>query len=429
MKQDRSHELYERLKRSMAGGVSSNARLRELPIPPFFDRGEGSRLYDVDGNEHIDYVLGRGPVIFGHSPDFLVDAVIEAMQTGQVYGAQHELEIEVSETIQKIVPCAELVRYASSGTEVVQAALRLARAYTGRPKFIMFNDQYHGWMDSVYHGAGSGTDEDRYVSLANSPGMSPGAADEVVILPWKDTGAVKTALDRHGSEIAAIITSPAPESVVETAFLTDLRDLCDQHEVVLILDEVITGFRLALGGGQEVAGVTPDLATYAKALGGGFPISMVAGKRDIMSLLGDGTVSHGGTLNSNVMCMASAKASLAKLMENDGAIYRRLYASGEALMDGLKERALKHELDVTTQGTGPLFQVSFADDLDRAESAEGEGEPALTLYEQFQQGMVERGIRLERGGARGGGWFVSSAHTEEDIERTLDVADEVFGTL
>ena len=321
MRLDRSHELYERSRRSLAGGVSSNARLSERPVPLFFDRGKGSRLYDVDGNEYIDYVLGQGPDIFGHSPEFLVEAVTTGMKRGQVFAGQHELEIQVSEAVQETVPSAELVRFASSGTEVVQAELRVARAYTGRARFIKFEGQYHGWMDSVSYSTTPEVEQvgpyEAAVPVPMSAGMTPGSRDDIIVLPWNDVDVLRRAMERHHRDLAAVITEPVMCNtnciMPRTGYLEEMRRLCDRYGVVLIFDEVITGFRLGPGGAQQLLDVTPDLSTFAKAMAGGFPVSMLAGKRDMMGLIGDGTVLHGGTVNSNVMSMAAADAVLGKL--------------------------------------------------------------------------------------------------------------------
>ena len=430
---NRSRELYERSKKSLAGGVSSQVRLGQRPVPLFFERGKGSRLYDVDGNEYIDYVLGQGPDIFGHVPDFLLDAVAHDMQRGQIFAGQHELEIEVSETIQKVIPCAELIRYASSGSEAVQAALRLARAYTGRSKFLKFEGHYHGWLDSVLYSVAPPLESagayDAPEATPGSAGQSPGAAEEIVVLPWNDAHVLRDALDRHQGEIAAIIAEPilcntnciAPEP----GYMEEMRRLCDERGIVLIFDEVITGFRVALGGAQQLLGVTPDMATYAKAMAGGFPVSMFVGKREIMGLLADGTAMHAGTLNSNIMAMSAMKASLARLMEDDGAAYRQLYASGTALIEGLRDTARKHEINVLIQGPGPVFSMAFTDAREITDYRSHRERADEEKYTRFSDGMLERGVRITTGGS----WFLSTAHSEQDIEQTLEAADATLATL
>ncbi len=433
MRYEKSRELYERSKKSLAGGVSSNVRLAEKPVPLFFERAKGSKLYDVDGNEYIDYMLGQGPDIFGHAPDFLVDSVADAMRSGITFAGQHEMEIRVSEAIQRAVPSAELVRYASSGTEVVQAALRLARAYTGRPKFIKFEGQYHGWVDSVLYSTAPALEDagpyDSPSPVEQSQGMAPGSADDIVVIPWNDVDVLKNAVDRYQGDIAAIITEPIMCNtnciMPRAGYLEEMRRLCDERGIVLIFDEVITGFRMGLGGAQQLLGVTPDLCTFAKAMAGGFPIAMVAGKQDIMGLMADGTVLHGGTVNGNVMSLAATEASLNKLMEDDGAAFRRLSATGRTLMKGLQDLARKHEIEVLIQGPGAVFAMAFtnADEITdyRSHVANADAEK----YARFCEGMLERGVRLIGRGV----WFVSTEHSDKDVRRTLDIADEVLSTL
>ena len=431
MKLDKSRELYERSMRSLAGGVSSNIRLSELPVPLFFERAKGSRIYDVDGNEYIDYVMGLGPVLFGHAPNFLTEAVTHGMQTGQIFSGQHELEIRVSEMIQKVVPSAELVRYAASGTEAVQVALRVARAYTGRPKFIKFEGQYHGWMDSVaYSMAGAPLEQlglyDSPNAVPGSAGLGPGTAEEVVVLPWNDIDVLRKALDRHHNEIAAILTEPITSCIMpEPGYLEEMRTLCDERGIALIFDEVITGFRVALGGAQELLGVTPDLSTFAKAMAGGFPIAMVTGKQNMMGLMEDNTVLHAGTLNSNIISMSAAEASLRKLMENDRAVYKQLYSTGTALMEGLRDQARKHEIEVLVYGLGPVFALAFTTAEKFTSYRDYRSNADEEKYARFRQGMLERGIRLPSHSL----WFLSTAHTDDDVSQTIAAADETFSSL
>ena len=433
MKFDKSRELYERAKKTHAGGASSFGRMGEGPVPLFFKRGKGSKLYDVDGNELIDYTIGAGPGIFGHSPDFLVDAVVRSLRDGQVFAGQHELEIVVSELVTSIVPCAEQVRFASSGTEIDQAALRLARGYTGRNKFIKFEGHFHGWADSVYYSHHPSLEEagdyEAPTPVPASVGISLGTADDIIILPWNDIEVLRKRVEREGDEIAAIITEPIMCNTncifPKPGYLEEMRRLCDERGIVLIFDEVITGFRVALGGAQELLGVTPDLATFAKAMAGGFALSMLAGKREMMSLLGDGTVHHGGTLNSNLVSMAAAAASIKKLMENEGAAYKQLYATGTRLMEGLRALAMKHEQPMLIQGPGPTFYMSFTEVSEITDYRSHLENVDEDQYGKFRMGMLERGIRVfERGQ-----WYVSTALTQEDVEKTLDAADDVLASL
>ena len=431
---EKSRALYERSKRSLAGGVSSQARIGEKPVPLFFERGKGSKLYDVDGNEYIDYQMANGPAFFGHSPDFLLEAVNREMQRFQLFAGQHELEIKVSEMVQKVVPCAELVRYNSSGTEAIQSALRMARAYTGRNKFIKFEGHYHGWMDSVFYSTfhppldrmGS---YDSPASVPVSAGQASGAAQEVIALPWNDLEVLTRAVEKHKNDLAAImmeaIACNVNSALPRPGYLEGVRKLCDDNGIILIFDEVITGFRVALGGAQEYLGVTPDIGVFAKAMAGGFPISMVAAKKEIMTSLEDSTTVLAGTYNSNVMVMAAAEASIKKLMENDGAVYKHIYSVGNRLMDGLRRLARTHEEDVLVQGLGPAFHMIFTAEKELPEYRSGAQHSDTERYARFRIGMLERGVRLMDDGR----WFLSTAHTEEDVDKTLETADETLRSM
>lgn len=430
---EKSRQLYERSRRSLAGGVSSNVRLAESPTPLFFQRGEGAHLIDADGNDYVDYVLGQGPDIFGHSPRFVTDAVTSAMEQGVTFAGQHETEIRVSEMVQASIPGAELVRYASSGTEVVQAALRLARAYTGRDKFVKFEGHYHGWADSVSYSTLAPLDQlgpaENPTPAPMSAGIEPNTAQDVLVLPWNDLGSVQRLVDEQGEDIAAIITEPimcnANCIMPRPGYLKGLRRLCDQRGIVLIFDEVITGFRVALGGAQELFGVTPDLSTYAKAMAGGFPLAMFAGRRDIMSLVADASVLHGGTVNGNVVSLAAAEACLNRLHDLDTDALGRMKRSGRALMQGLQELTRKHEIPALLQGPGPVFHMSFTDASVISDYREHMTSVDHATYARFCEGMLERGIRLIGRGI----WFTSTEHTEEDITRTLNAADEALAEL
>ena len=430
---EKSRQLHERSARSLAGGVSSNIRLGEKPTPLFFERGEGSHLLDVDGNDYVDYMLGQGPDIFGHSPRFAIDAVTQAMQKGITYAGQHETEIRVSEMIQAIIPGAELVRYASSGTEVVQAVLRLARAFTGRNKFIKFEGHYHGWADSTSFSTLASLDRmgplDNPTAVPMSAGIDPNVADDLIILPWNDIDAVGHVVEEQGADIAAIITEPimcnANCIMPKPRYLEGLRRVCDERGIVLIFDEVITGFRVALGGAQELFGVTPDLSTYAKAMAGGFPLAMFAGKHEIMSLVADASVLHGGTVNGNNISMAAAEACLLRLQDPELGALNTLKESGRALMQGLEELTRKHEIPALFQGPGPVFHMSFTDASEINDYREHAMSVDQEAYARFCEGMLERGIRLIGRGI----WFTSTEHTEEDIARTLKAADETLADL
>ena len=432
MSVEKSKKLFEQSKKSLAGGVSSAARAKG-PFPIFFEKGKGPYLYDVDGNKYIDYYLGSGPDIFGHAPDFLNDAVIKDMQKGQVFGAQHPSEITISEKIQSIVPCAELVRYASSGTEAVQLAIRVARAYTKKNKKIKFEGHYHGWMDSIGYIPNPslnqpGGDESP-PAVPISEGIAKGTEEEIILLPWNNIEILKECIKKNADNIGVIITEAilcnTNTIMPKPGYLEEMRELCNDNNIVLIFDEVITGFRVALGGAQELLGVTPDLATFAKAMAGGYPISMVAGKKEIMSLIGDGSVFHGGTLNSNVMSVSATEAALNKLSANDGAVYKHIYELSNELMEGFRKISIKYEVPMIIQGPGPTFSVSFTDAEEITDYRSHIQNIDSNKYKKYCEKMLENGVHIWPDGR----YYVSSEHTKEDILKTLEAADKVIGSL
>tara|TARA_B100001750_G_scaffold238972_1_gene246332 strand:+ start:597 stop:1862 length:1266 start_codon:yes stop_codon:yes gene_type:complete len=411
----KSINLFAKAKNSLAGGVSSNSRIRELPSPPFFNRGIGSRIYDIDQNEYVDYILGRGPLMFGHSPKFILKEVEKHIKYGQVFGTANKLEIELSEKIKSIIPSADLVRYATTGTEIVELALRLSRAFTKKSKIIMFEGQYHGWTDNTL--VPQINNQDR--SMLASEGVPNQLFKNIITVPWNNIELLNNIISNNHHEIASIITSPAPDCEINKEFLKSLRYLCDKWQIILIFDEVITGFRLSIGGAQKLCDIKPDLSTFAKALGGGFPISMICGKLNIMSLLEKNKVYHGGTLNSNIMSLSASNAALSYLISNEKSIYKQLYEIGAQLINGIKEHALKYNIPILIQGDGPMFKLSFIDDLEKPKKSN-------SIYKKFYSLMIQNGVRIEYGDYLGSIWFISTEHNLEDIKITLNSIDKVF---
>ncbi len=392
-----SQKLFKRAQNVLAGGVSSEFRKSS---PLFFTRAEGVRLWDADGNESLDFALSQGPMILGHSHPEVLNVVASASACGQLFAGQHLLELELAETLQRIIPCAERLRFCLSGSEAVHAALRLARACTGRAKFVRFLGHYHGWLDSVAFGInqpGPWTD-----------GLADGTLDGALVLPWNDLAAVEVLLENSAHEIAAIITEPWMCNTGCTGpkegFLEGLRTLCDQYGILLIFDEVITGFRLSLGGAQAFLGVTPDLAIFGKALASGYPIAALCGKEKYLRKLADGSVIHAGTMNSGNPSVAAALATLRVLERTDP--YPRLFAQGETLRNGL---ASLHP-GLLVAGPGPMVWTGFADP---------------TRHKAWVSGLQERGIRILARGL----WYLSSAHTSANIQQALIAARETLGEL
>lgn len=427
---DQSQELFARASQLVAGGISSQIRRGESPVPLFFTHGKGGKLWDVDGNEYVDYVQGMGPNIFGHAPDFIIDAVTRDVQSGFCFAGQFEGELIVSELVQRAIPLKGLLRYASSGTEIDQLVLRLARAYTGRPKYVKFEGHYHGWTDSVHYSVHPSLEDagpaDWPDPVAESEGMAPGSAADIIIAPWNDASALERVFQAHGDEIACVIMEPILANtnciLPRPGYLEAARRLCDRYGALLIFDEVITGFRIALGGAQETTGVRPDLATYGKAIAGGFPLSMLAGPEEIMALVGDGRAHHGGSFNSNVMVMSAARATLEHLLKEPEAFYSDLNGRGHTLMDGLRDAARRAGVDMLVQGVGSTFWTTFTDRdaihdyRDHAQYTD----PAR--YARFAEEMLQRGVRLSTN-AR---WHMASSHSDDDVNKTVDAAYEAL---
>jgi len=428
---DRSIALYEETSQHLAGGVSSNVRYASVPVPLFFARGEGCRLHDEDGNVHIDYILGNGPAILGHAPPAVCQAVADTLMLGQVYAGQHIRELELSRRLTSLIPGAELVRYASSGTEAVQMAFRLARGFTGRAKIIKFEGHYHGWVDNVFVSVRPGGNEagpaEAPVAVPDTPGVAPGAIADMVICGWNDLEHLRRALEANRGEVAGVIMEPMMVNggciLPQPGYLEGAKKLCAQHGAVLMFDEVITGFRLGLTGAQGRFGVVPDLTIFAKAVAAGFPMALVAGRRDIMEIMQTKGVMHGGTYNGNVQSMAAAIAALDILTADGGAIYRGMEARGTRLMQGLAELAARHGVRLHVTGVPTMFQTMFIDAVPAnwRESSLVDRERSL----RFSGELQARGVRVNQKCA----WFLSAAHDDAAIGETLAAADGAFGAI
>jgi glutamate-1-semialdehyde 2,1-aminomutase len=418
-----SLERYERAARTLAGGVSSGLRRAARPYPLFFERGKGSRVWDVDGNEYIDYGLAWGPLILGHSPDCMVEAIQRQAPRALTFGAQHDLEYQFSELLNEIVPCADLVCCMNSGTEILQLAMRLARAATGRLKYLKFEGHYHGWADQALVSYHPKADEGRPAGVGK--GQLP--HDYVVVADWNSREQVEAAMAAHAHEISAILCEPllANSGCIPPApgFLEFLRQTATRHGALLIFDEVITGFRVDLGGAQTRYGVTPDLATFAKAVGAGVPLSVLAGKREYMDLIASGDVIHAGSLNGNPLTLAPAYAALRKLHAERDEIYPRLHRLGSKLAEGLAGILRDCGYPAVATGDGPVFTLHLSS---RTPSAYRDTLlDDMRTYSDFTLALLDEGVQVLHD-AR---WYVSAAHTEEDVEATLQAARRAAASL
>lgn len=424
----RSRAWHERARRVLAGGVSSQFRALGVFHPMHYLRAEGARMWDADGNELLDYTLAQGPCILGHSNPELVARVQEAIARSQLFAGQHEEEVLLAEALARLIPCAERLRFASSGSEAAQACIRLARAVTGRQKILKFDGHYHGWLDSVAFNVAPPGNAAADAPVAWCAGIAASAAAEVICLPWNDLEAVRRAMERHGQEVAAIVTEPlmCNQGCIEPApgFLQGLREVCDAHGSALIFDEIITGFRIALGGAQAHYGVTPDLALFGKALGSGFPLAAIAGRARWMAPLETGAAYHAGTMNGNAACIAAGLATVEILARDDQAALRRIARLGAMLRDGLAACGATHGLPLRVQGPGPMFHMAFST-LSRATEYRHLATDDRAAYQSFCRGMLLEGVRLIERGL----WYVSAAHTEDDVAVTLAAADRVLGEI
>lgn len=433
---DHSKALYERALRVLVEGVSSPSRgpANYRPYPLFMERGEGGELVDVDGNRYIDIMLAYGALIHGHAHPRLVAALQSAAEKGALFATANEAEIEVAERLCRMVPGAERVRFANTGTEAAMGALRLARGYTGKRKIIKFEGHYHGWSDpfSVSSNALPLSAIGHYhdpIPVPDSSGIPPGALEDTVIVPWNDANRVEAALKRFPGDVAAIVSEPvmANMSVVPPAprYLHALRDLANRYGSLLYLDETVTGFRLAPGGAQERFGVRADIVTFGKALGAGFPVAAIAGRAEIMDALQWGGVLHYGTQNANSALLAVVRESLDMLQEDAGAIYRRLDALADRLAAGLRRVLAEADVPALVQHVGPMLQVLFLlPGHESVSSIDSFRDFAAHVdrdrFNRFAHDMFEQGIYLSPSAVLHS--VLATVHTEGDIDNIICAA-------
>ena len=420
-----SSEWIERARRHIPGGVNSPVRAFQAVggDPVFFERAEGAYLFDVSERRYIDYVGSWGPMIAGHSHPHVVKAVQEAAAKGLSFGAPTPGEVTLAERICELVPGLEMVRMVNSGTEATMSALRLARAATGRDQVIKFEGCYHGHGDSFLVKAGSGA---LTLGVPSSPGVPKALADLTVTLPFNDLNAVAETLKAQGDQVAAIIVEPVAGNMncipPAPGFLEGLRSLCDEHGVVLIFDEVMTGFRVALGGAQALYNVTPDLSTFGKVIGAGMPVGAFGGKKTLMEQIApSGPVYQAGTLSGNPVAMAAGHANL-DLITEEG-FYASISEKAQRLMDGFKTAADKAGVPLATVAVGGMFGFFFTED-ESVSTFEQASSCDLDAFKRFFHAMLDRGVYLAPSAYEAG--FISQAHNDDDIEATIAAAAEAF---
>ena len=421
-------DLFEQAKLHIPGGVNSPVRAFKGVggVPVFVDHAEGPYLTDTDGKRYIDYVGSWGPMVLGHAHPDVLKAVHEAVDRGLSYGAPTVLETTMAAKVCQLVPSMDLVRMVSSGTEATMSAIRLARGYTGRDKIVKFEGCYHGHSDSLLVKAGSGA---LTLGVPSSPGVPAALAGHTLTLAYNNPAAVRETFSQLGSEIACIIVEPVAGNMncvpPAPGFLETLREVCDQSGAVLIFDEVMTGFRVALGGAQAWYGITPDLTTLGKVIGGGMPVGAFGGKRSIMEQLAPlGPVYQAGTLSGNPVAMAAGLKTL-ELVSVPG-FYEELAAKTRYLTDGLKAKAKAASIPFTTNQVGGMFGLFFTD-VENVDSFDKVMQCDVERFKLFFHGMLEEGVYLAPSAFEAG--FVSAAHSPAVLDETLAAAGRVFGGL
>jgi len=409
----KSEELFNEAKNYLPGGVDSPVRAYK-PFPFFANHGKGSKIFDVDGNAYIDYCLAYGPLVLGHANYKIISEVKKQLEQGTAFGVPAEKEIELAKLVIEKVPCAEMVRFVNSGTEATMSAIRLARAATGKKKIIKFEGSYHGAHDSVLVKSGSGA-----VGLPDSPGIPEETTKNTVLIPFNDEETLTEVIEREGDQIAAVIVEPVMGNIgcilPKKGYLNFLRNITAHNNIILIFDEVITGFRIAEGGAQEYFGVTPDLVTLGKILGGGFPMGALAGRKDLMEMIApSGSVYQAGTFNGNPV---SVTAGIAMLKELNNKFYNELNKKGSKMRTGLKNVLYDNDIDYKVAGLSSMFQLYFTGedvyDYAGAKSADAE------KFNQYFQKLLKNGIFIPP--SQFECCFLSLMHDNEEIEKTLEI--------
>ncbi|WP_070120836.1 glutamate-1-semialdehyde 2,1-aminomutase [Bacillus marinisedimentorum] len=423
---EKSKASFKKAVDLMPGGVNSPVRaFKSVDMDPIFmERGKGSKIYDIDGNEYIDYVLSWGPLILGHADDRVVENLKKAAEMGTSFGAPTDIENTLAELVIERVPSIEVVRMVNSGTEATMSALRLARGYTGRNKIMKFVGCYHGHGDSLLIKAGSGV---ATLGLPDSPGVPKGVAENTITVPYNDMESVQYAFDKFGDDIAGVIVEPVAGNMgvvpPQPGFLEDLREITEKNGSLLIFDEVMTGFRVGYNCAQGHFGVTPDLTCLGKVIGGGLPVGAYGGKAEIMEKVAPaGPIYQAGTLSGNPLAMTAGYETLSQLTPES---YQTFEAKAKRLEEGFKQAAEKHGIPHAVNRAGSMVGFFFTNEevtnFDKASTSD------LNMFAAYYREMIEEGIFLPP--SQFEGLFLSTAHTDEDIEKTIAAVDRVFSKI
>ncbi|WP_165422763.1 aspartate aminotransferase family protein [Ktedonosporobacter rubrisoli] len=431
----KSKELFERSRGLMIEGGSSSSRgpVNYGAYPLFMQRGQGSRIYDVDGNSYIDWLMSYGALPLGHAHPRVVEALCQAAASGSHFATATDIEIEVAEMIQRIVPSAERVRFANTGTEATMAAVRLARGYTGKPKFIKFEGHYHGWYDDYLVSSNPqplttlGHRNDP-IKIPDSSGLNRHALDDTIVVPWNDLGALERAIDTYRGQIAAILSEGimANMGIIPPAegYLQGLQELARKHNILFILDETVTGFRIAAGGCQQYYQLQPDITTFGKALGAGLPVAGIVGRAEVMEALSWGGVLHYGTQNASRIGLHAARASLQVLTEDDGAAFHQIWRIADLLCNGLRELFKELGVAAIVQNVGPMLQILFTERPAISDYREYCQYVDRPRYQRFIWELFKHGVYTTPSATLHS--IVSLAHSEQDVEITLAAARKVL---
>ncbi|WP_282142550.1 glutamate-1-semialdehyde 2,1-aminomutase [Cytobacillus oceanisediminis] len=423
---EKSNKAFKVASELMPGGVNSPVRaFKSVNMDPIFmERGRGSKIYDIDGNEYIDYVLSWGPLILGHTNERVVEGIKKVAEMGTSFGAPTEIENDLAKLVIERVPSIEVVRMVSSGTEATMSALRLARGYTGRNKIMKFEGCYHGHGDSLLIKAGSGV---ATLGLPDSPGVPEGVAKNTITVPYNDLESVRYAFEQFGDDIAGVIVEPVAGNMgvvpPQPGFLEGLREITEQNGSLLIFDEVMTGFRVGYNCAQGYFGVTPDITCLGKVIGGGLPVGAYGGKAEIMKQIApSGPIYQAGTLSGNPLAMTAGYQTLSQLTPHS---YKEFERKADRLEEGLKAAAEKYDIPHTINRAGSMIGIFFTnEDVINYEKAKTSN---LEFFAEYYREMANQGVFLPP--SQFEGLFLSTAHTDEDIEKTIQAAEKAFSKL
>ena len=421
MNMDKSKKLYEEAVNYLPGGVNSPVRAFK-PYPFFVEKAKGSKLYDVDGNEYIDYCLGYGPIIMGHANDKIISESIKQLELGTDFGTPSEKEVQLAKEVINRVPCAEMIRFCNSGTEATMSAIRLARGISGRDKIIKFEGAYHGAHDAVLVKSGSGA-----IGMPDCPGIPEEATRNTILVAFNDEEAIRKVIEENKDDIACIIVEPIMGNIgcvpPKEGYLKFLREITEENNIIFIIDEVITGFRIAKGGAQEYYDVTPDLVTFGKILGGGFPIGAIAGKKEyIEQFAPSGKVYQAGTFSGNPMSINAGLATMDLLTDK---FYKDMHDKGEYFRNGIRDVLNKLDINYQVTGVESMTEVYFTDnevyDFESAKNVD------TKAFDKYFHTLLENGVFIAP--SQYECVFLSSAHSLEDIDKTLDAMEIALKSL